>query len=61
VTSASKSLVVGVCLKENALWNHVTVLEHLALHAVLRGVRGDPRRVAAAAAGAYTRPLLTST
>lgn len=42
---------VGACLRDNALWGHLTALEHLALHATLRGER-DPRRAACAAAEA---------
>jgi ABC-type multidrug transport system ATPase subunit len=42
---------VGVCLRDNALWNHLTAAEHLTLHATLRGLR-NPRRVAYATAEA---------
>ena len=48
---------VGVCLKDDALWERLSVLEHLTLHATIHGL-DSPRTVAYAAAEAVGLTLV---
>ena len=48
---------VGVCLKDDALWERLSVLEHLTLHATIHGL-DRPRTVAYAAAEAVGLTLV---